>query len=195
MSAILLTSIGLSTEKIRASVGQWIQSQATRNVLIMTNACKDGKENQYAKLAKEQLGLLGCTDIQMFDVVTDDLMDIIRAQILYICGGNTFKLMADIHRAQAASVIRDFFHRQNTMIVGVSAGSIVLGQSLETSFDENKAQFPNLDGLKLIPFSIIVHFNDSRMARYQQLSRSQTIKTLVDHQAILIDSNGEHYIV
>lgn len=194
MSSILLTSTGLSVEHIKNNFFKIVNEPSASNVSIICNACKDGKENKYAKLAQEQFLNLGFRNVNLCNVLTDNLEDIFDSQVLYICGGNTFKLMAELYQANAISPIYSFSSQEGNIIIGVSAGAIILGECLETTFDENIVELTNLEGLKLVPFSLIVHFDNSREEKYQQLSQHRRIKTLTNTQAILLDSSGEHFI-
>jgi dipeptidase E len=194
MSSILLTSTGLSVEHIKTHFIKIVKDPAASSVSIICNACKDGKDNKYARLAQEQFLDLGFQHVNLFNVLTDNLVEIFNSQILYICGGNTFKLMSELYQSQSIPLIYEFALKKDNIILGVSAGSIVLGESLDTTFDENDVGLKNHEGLKLVPFSVIVHFDNTRVSKYQQLSQTKKVKTLTNSQAIFIDSSGEHFI-
>ncbi len=108
MSSILLTSTGLSVEHIKTHFIKIVKDPAASSVSIICNACKDGKDNKYARLAQEQFLDLGFQHVNLFNVLTDNLVEIFNSQILYICGGNTFKLMSELYQSQSIPLIYEF---------------------------------------------------------------------------------------
>jgi dipeptidase E len=82
-----------------------------------------------------------------------------RAEIIFIGGGNTFRLLYELHRNQLIEPIRRAV-RAGTPYIGSSAGSIVACPSLKTTKDMPVVQPLTFEALGLVPFQISPHFLD-----------------------------------
>ena len=82
-----------------------------------------------------------------------------RAEIIFIGGGNTFRLLYELHRNQMIEPIRRAV-RAGTPYIGSSAGSIVACPSLKTTKDMPVVQPLTFEALGLVPFQISPHYLD-----------------------------------
>jgi len=81
------------------------------------------------------------------------------AEIIFIGGGNTFRLLYELHRNQIIEPIRRAV-RAGTPYIGSSAGSIVACPSLKTTKDMPILQPVSFEALSLVPFQISPHYLD-----------------------------------
>ena len=82
-----------------------------------------------------------------------------QAEIIFIGGGNTFRLLYELHRNRLIEPIRRAV-RTGTPYIGSSAGSIVACPSLKTTKDMPVVQPLTFEALSLIPFQISPHYLD-----------------------------------
>jgi dipeptidase E len=84
---------------------------------------------------------------------------IAQAEIIFIGGGNTFRLLHDLQQNQLIEPIRRAV-RTVTLYISSSAGSIVACPSLKTTKDMPVVQPLSFEALALIPFQISPHYLD-----------------------------------
>ena len=82
-----------------------------------------------------------------------------RSEIIFIGGGNTFRLLHELQQNQLIEPIRTAV-RDGTPYIGSSAGSIVACPSLKTTKDMPVIQPLSFDALGLVPFQISPHYLD-----------------------------------
>ena len=80
--------------------------------------------------------------------------------VIYMMGGNTFYLMDMIRKYNFDTVIKKAMDN-GIIYIGSSAGSIILGNSVEYAlpFDENNVDLKDFSGLRIIDGIIIPHAN------------------------------------
>ncbi|MER7084022.1 dipeptidase PepE [Saccharopolyspora kobensis] len=81
------------------------------------------------------------------------------AQAVFIGGGNTFRLLAALHRLGLVAALRDAV-RGGTPYMGASAGTNMACPTLRTSNDMPIVQPPSFEAIGLVPFQINPHYVD-----------------------------------
>ncbi|MDV6233920.1 MULTISPECIES: Type 1 glutamine amidotransferase-like domain-containing protein [Rhodococcus] len=124
---------------------------------------------------------------------------------VWVRGGNTFVLRAQLARSGADEVIAERVRRGSIVYGGYSAGACVAAPSLigvEDADDPGEVRpatgvDPVWTGLGLVGFSIVPHLNsvldenDSGQATMQRLRRDGIdCRGLTDEQAIVVDASG-----
>lgn len=84
---------------------------------------------------------------------------VLRAESLFIGGGNTFRLLNALYQEDLLAAIRDKV-AWNTPFIGSSAGSIVAGPTIKTTKDMPVIQPPSFDSLGIFPYQISPHYLD-----------------------------------
>lgn len=124
---LLLTSNGFFTQEIKEQFLNSLQGNYTeKKVVILTTASPQKEHNRFAQKAKEDFFQMGFQDIVFMDIEHEDPLLLLKADILYINGGNPFKLLHHIKKTHADEVLREVASKEGVMI-GVSAGAVVLG--------------------------------------------------------------------
>ena len=82
-----------------------------------------------------------------------------QTEIIFIGGGNTFRLLSELQQNQLIEPIRRAV-RAGTPYIGSSAGSIVACPSLKTTKDMPVIQPLSFEALALVPFQISPHYLD-----------------------------------
>ena len=125
-------------------------------VLFFPYALKD--RDGYAAQARARFGAMGFALESMHEMEGDDAA-LDRADVLFVGGGNTFRLLDCLHRRGLVARIRSRVERGRPYI-GSSAGANVACPTLKTTKDMPIVQPPTFDALDLVPFQISPHYLD-----------------------------------
>ena len=88
---------------------------------------------------------------------TDAKTAVEEAEAIYVGGGNTFRLTAELYAYELMDIIRDRV-RGGLPYMGVSAGSNVACPTMMTTNDMPITMPPSFDTLGLVPFQINAHY-------------------------------------
>jgi len=130
--------------------------------------------------------------------------------IVFVAGGNAFYLLKAMRSCNFEKVIKKLL-KSGKVYIGVSAGSIVAGKTIETAgwkdADKNIVKLKNLKGLSLVPFNIFVHYTPEWDEIIKQeiknpKKRAKSLRIITDDQGILVQGkevdligDGEQIIV
>lgn len=179
MKCIIATSTGL-TDYLIARIELLASKLNGHRAIIIVNAVRDGKSGKYVVLAQSQLATVGF-EVRLVDVLEDDISEVNIADLIYIAGGNTYKLMDDLNASGVSQIIKRRLEGSHPLIyIGVSAGSVILGPDLSMSGDENETG-KELDGLGVIPDIVMPHFSLDQEEQAQAIERNNhTVLRLYD---------------
>jgi dipeptidase E len=196
---IILTSTGLSSQKVRQVTKKFFDNLPHKSVAIVTTAAEGKENNKYSKLAESQFKELGFDVIDFVDLENNPETDFSKYNVIYVCGGNTFKLLKYARQANFKNTIIDLLNRGG-IYIGVSAGAIILSPTIQIAAsidpDPNEVGLSNLEGFGLIDFEILPHYNpslDEELANYQKMTTNEIVK-ITDSQAIIITEEGQNFI-
>ena len=100
---------------------------------------------------------------------------ILRSDIVYLAGGNTYHYLSHLRRTGLLATLRRFGERGG-VLAGLSAGALILTPNIDLAGyplfdrDENEVGLKNLRALGLVDFEFFPHFRNSDRYR-QALSR------------------------
>jgi len=108
---------------------------------------------------------------------------------IWVCGGNTFYLNYWMHKSGFDHIITDLL-ANGIVYGGESAGAVVAGKTLhgiELLDDPNEAQEVIWEGLGLVDFSILPHwqrekYSDRLEQSHEEMQQFSIVKTLRDDQ-------------
>jgi len=126
------------------------------SVLFVPYAVYDRRA--YATKAQERFREMGLSLASIHDV-SNMPRAIDEAEVIFVGGGNTFRLLKGLHDHDLLGPIR---RRVATGMpyIGSSAGSIVACPTLKTTKDMPVVQPPSFEALGLVPFQISPHYLD-----------------------------------
>lgn len=122
-------------------------------------AASDLKKEEYLDLTRQ-----GFADIAQVDLIDHRPREVGRSidllsnsSLVYIPGGNTFLLAKRLKDSGLWEELT-LQIRQGKPYVGFSAGTIVVGESISMSNDDNSVGLADHSGLGLVPFTFAVHY-------------------------------------
>ena len=139
-------------------------------------------------------------DIDLRQTQNEDLISLLNTlDLIYISGGNSFYLMEIMIKSGFASNIRPFLI-QDKVLIGSSAGAVVLGKSLDhvKNLDDPK-DAPDLNStqaLGLINFNVLPHFGEKQF-RIDYLGAFESIYTAggpvvaIENDQVVAVENGK----
>jgi dipeptidase E len=204
MNNIILTSTGFSNPKILKEAKRFFGSDISvlpdKKAAIITTASADKEKNEFALLAYSHLSDMGFGEVAFFDFERDYARELLDFDLVFVNGGNTYYLLDWIRKSNFDETIKEFLEKGG-LYIGVSAGSIVAGPSIEilnfTGGDENAVGLMDFSGLGLIDRSIMPHYTKEREAaieKYEEASGVEVIR-LADGMAAIGAAGGDFYIL
>ena len=164
MGNIVLTSKGnVVIDKIIEKL-QLVPS--TLSVLFIPTAANKYTDKSFIFEEKEKLIEKGFNLIEcdLSEIKNEQLEDVCKKiDIVYVCGGNTFYLMQEVHKSGFDKIFKKLLEAGITYI-GSSAGSAILGPTIEyvKYFDDPTmaTDLRSRKGLSLFNFLLVPHFNE-----------------------------------
>lgn len=204
MTKLLLTSNGFYTESIKKQFIKLINGEINNlKATIITTASPQKENNKYAQKAKEDFLLMGFQNIDFTDLENGNLECLVEKDVIYINGGNPFYLLYHMKKSGADAILRKLAI-QNVIIVGVSAGALILGPNIEvvdyfTPY-MNTVNIKDLTSLELTNKFVFPHYDredlfkdnkgksiEARIKEYEFLNNC-VVERIADDQFILIEN-------
>ncbi|MEC0301305.1 Type 1 glutamine amidotransferase-like domain-containing protein [Peribacillus frigoritolerans] len=202
MGKILLTSNGFFTDLIKQQFLQLIDGDLSNlKATIITTASHKKQNNRFAMKAKDDLLGFGFKKVDFNDIAFDKPELLEKYNVIYINGGNPFYLLYHMKKSGADLILKDIA-KQNTVIVGVSAGAIILGPNIEVvnyfTPQINTVNMQNLTALGLTNKAIFPHYDredlfqnnsgrsiEDRLKVFEIINKCSIVR-LKDNESLLI---------
>ncbi|MEK7647487.1 MAG: Type 1 glutamine amidotransferase-like domain-containing protein [Patescibacteria group bacterium] len=192
---IILTSTGLTQGHTFFAVQHTFSNHQTPSVAIITTA--EGPDHgKYSERAKSQFQSLKFCTVDFVDLASEPVADLTNYDVIYVSGGNTYRLLAFARSSNFRTSIVSLLDRGG-MYIGVSAGSIILGPSIavagEILSDPIEMNLTDFTGLCIIPNTPLPHYTPALedAARAFELKHNVVIDRIRNSEAIIIDANGK----
>lgn len=191
---VILTSTGLSTENIREYCNNLFSKLDNKSVALITTAAENKENNKYSKLAYEQFKNLFFSNVEFIDLETYS-GNLENFSVIYVCGGDTFKLIKSAKKSGFKEEIINLLERGG-IYIGVSAGSIIIGNSVKIAAevapdeDHNSTILDDFDGLKIINADFHPHYSvedDIELENYKK-DLNYEIETITNSEAIIFEN-------
>ncbi len=197
---IILTSTGLSAEPVRRASEKFFDSLPYKSVAIVTTAAEGKENNKYSKLAESQFKELDFDTIDFIDIENDPRADFSKYSVIYVCGGNTFKLLKYAREANFKDAIIKLLERGGVYI-GVSAGAIILAPTIQAAAsidpDPNIVGISDFTGLGIVSFEVHPHYDskeESEVVNYEK-NTSRRVVRLSNGEALVVISEGKEEFI
>ncbi|MBM6618763.1 Type 1 glutamine amidotransferase-like domain-containing protein [Bacillus suaedaesalsae] len=202
MMRILLTSKGFSNQCIQSAFLNLLTLKIEHvKVAIITTAAVELKEKHPRVIeAKKQFQSMGICYVDFVDVELDEPSKLEQYDVIYLTGGNPFYLLEQMKKTGADIIIKRKAE-EGTILIGVSAGSLVLGPHLQIvkhftpQLIEN-VKLCSLNAINLYKFPIMPHYDredvfpgdltiEDRIVKYEEQSGEDVVR-LKDEEALLL---------
>jgi len=196
---IILTSTGLSAEPVRRVAVKYFDTLPFKSVAIVTTAAEGKERNQYSKLAEAQFRELDFNIVDFIDIETNLQADFSQYNVIYVCGGNTFKLMKFARQTTFDEDIK-FLLEKGGVYIGVSAGSLIIGPSIkianEVHPDKNEVGLTNFSGFNIVDLIIFPHYSSNFEEEIKSFEERNDAKVerIDNSQAVIIEDEKKALI-
>lgn len=127
---LLLTSNGLCNDAIKQTLLELVDHDLTTKVAVVTTASPGREKDLYPQQSKQAFLDLGFDFVFYHDFENDKTSLLHECGIIFLCGGDPYELLHYMKISEADRFIRSQINT-NLVIVGNSAGTVVLSPSLE----------------------------------------------------------------
>ncbi|MDB5265595.1 MAG: peptidase [Parcubacteria group bacterium] len=193
---VLLTSTGFSNTKVADTLISNLTNIPQKRAAVVTTAAEDKAENRYSILAKEQLEGMGFGQVDFLDLEIDGSEGVPSYDLIYVCGGNTFKLLFFARSTDFKEKILEVLSRGGCY-VGVSAGSLIAGPSIqianEVAPDKNDVSLKDFTGLSIVSSIVFPHYTVEHELEIISFESRNSVKItrLTNDQALLIMQDSQ----
>lgn len=202
MKNIILTSTGFENPEIMKKVQEFFGDNIRKKrVAIITTASIDKEKNEFAALAYSQFFDMGLESVVFFDIEMQNPEELLQFDVIYVNGGNTYFLLHWAKKSGFDRVAIEFV-RRGGLYIGVSAGSLIAGPSIEvinyTGGDENSVGLKDFSGFGFINKAVVPHYDrevdEKAILKYEKLSGLKVAR-LTDKEALFGGVAEEFYLI
>lgn len=186
---IILASQGFTTDEIEKSVSKIVGKPANEIDIAIINEAIYGISGDKSKrwfikeLANIEKHIGGRIDFVNFRVESQKEIEnrLLNADLIYLVGGKQFEYSKLFHETGTVELMKNI--AKEKVVMGTSAGSIVLGTQIQSEkFWNNRYHIDRADikypELNLVPFNIIPHY---LREDHKQWTKEYLDKILVDN--------------
>ena len=113
--------------------------------------------------------------------------------LIYIGGGNTFKLLKELKESGLGKKIIQFLESENKIVYGGSAGAIIFGRTINPATigncsDENNVKLTDLSGFNLLDYDVHCHYiseKEENEAIMRYCAQNQVIVIAISEEAVV----------
>ena len=192
---LYLTSTGLENKQVADRFKKIVINKDIDKVSFLLISVQDGESDAfYLRKTINELNDIGAINIEVFALGDKPFVPNKEYDVIYVCGGNTFVYLDRIRKTGLDKFIIDSLKSNRSAYVGVSAGSIVAGPSIEIAGwgnegDSNDIGLIDLKGLDLTNIVIYPHYREELKSELDKFKgkHSYQIYELTDDQALYVN--------
>ena len=192
MKKIVLTSCGIIDDILKEQFYGLLNKDIDQiKILYITIAVDGEKDLDRTWLYEEYATILdlGIKEENITEYKYQENIDFCDYDAIYMVGGNTFYLLKELRENQLDEKIKRAINN-GVIYIGSSAGSIILGKTIETAlpYDENWVKLENFKGLNVVDGIIIPHANrKQKFIKEAKEKYNDRIIELYDNYGIVIN--------
>ena len=193
ITKLFLTSAGFTNSETTDILMEEIPKQAELCKVLMISCTQDETEESYVNESKNELRSLGFKDIKVLDLHKPMKPD--PADIVYVCGGNTFAILQKMKETGVDKFIIDSVNK-GALYIGVSAGSIMAGKTIEiagwgSTGDKNEVGLKDLTGFGFTDVAVFPHYQTSQKDEVAEFKKRATypVIEITDNQMVFVRDN------
>lgn len=191
---LLLTSAAFLNPKIKTVVKNLVPTDNAA-VAIITTAASGKESHRFSQLAQKQFLAMGYKKVDFIDLECQPLTSFSAYKILYVCGGNPFKLLYHAQKTGFEGLVKSFL-LSGGLYIGVSAGSVITAPTIqiakELAPDPNDVGLTDFKSLSITDIVVYPHYEPyhEEVVRAFELKHDLEVVRLTDLQALRIDKHG-----
>jgi dipeptidase E len=119
---------------------------------------------------------------------------LMKANVLVMTGGNTFKLLSNLRKSGLDKAIKEFSGKNEFILAGFSAGALVLTPTIEVcnlpNYDKNEVGLKDLTGLGVVSFEVFPHYSEQEYSDLLNKYKNQTsnvVREITNEDFIVLD--------
>lgn len=199
---ILLSSAGLTSSCISTALLNLMSKKPDEVHAVIVSDIQNEDDSFYINAVEREFENIGIKDYKVFNLNCDEcdhtLSDI---NLFYVCGGNTFHILHRLRVTGIDKTIKEAVQWGRATYLGVSAGSIIAGPSIESAGwgsggDKNEINLKDLSGFNLIDFSVFPHYRPDLKEELDEMRKRAPyeIIEIADTEAITVDDGTRELI-
>ena len=198
---LILTSNGLSSEKLLKGASNYIKSGKAALVVTADNEYKE--KNYHVERLTKELQSLGLS-VECFDFDRQSPDELQKYDVIELIGGNPYYLLQSIRENQFLDILS--FFAENRCVIGCSAGALVLTPSLDLidlySPEMNFLGLKDLTAFHFTDIQILLHYKKflKRYERFEEkcvefeTENNCTVIRLNDGESVIIEHKNVQMI-
>ena len=191
---LLLSSMGIYYKNILNKFLNFVGKLKNKNVAVVVNALEDAETNSYPKSVMNTLLNIGFNQVDFLNLNSDNVKSIHNYDVLYICGGETMRLVKSLRNTNFSKEIRKYI-KNGGVCLTASASSIAFGPNIKSAFEidgeDNDFGEKDFSGFNITNFYIVPHYKKSFEKEISIFEHKYNVKIerLNNRQAIFIAGN------
>lgn len=190
---LFLTSTGLENKDILNYFKINFLPKKPKDLSFLVVSIQDSEQDAfYLEKTLSEIKSTGASDIDVFKLANEKFIAKKEYDVIFVCGGNTFDYLDRIRKTGLDKFIIDFAQKDDSIYVGVSAGSILVGPDIAIAEDEdpNNIGLTDLRGLCLTDYIIYPHYRKELKVWLDEFRKNRDFEIieLQDDQAIIINT-------
>jgi peptidase E len=189
---LFLTSTGLENKDISNYFETSFLPKEPKDLSFLVISIQDSEQDAfYLEKTLREIRNTGAQDVDVFKLGDEKFSSEKEYDVIFVCGGNTFDYLDRVRKTGLDKFITIFSKKENSVYVGISAGSILAGPDITIAGDEdpNDIGLTDLKGLCLTDFVIYPHYREELKPRLDKFKKKMgyQIIELQDNQAVILN--------
>jgi dipeptidase E len=199
---LLLTSAGLSTDKLRDEfIDHLTKPVEYAKVQVFYVRFEHPDFESFIEAVRQRFIEVGIAqkNISMFDLHDNNPPSLCSVDVVLMFGGNEYHYVNQIRKQGLVSAIREFLERDG-FYIGVSAGSIIMGPDVNVehwSMASNDIELEDTSGFGYVDFITVPHIDTraepEKVLEFHRETGNKMIY-LTDKQGIFVTEKGYRII-
>lgn len=191
---LVLTSCGIIKEDLKQEFFKLLTKDVNEVKLLYITTAIDGEDDSDTSWIDEEFQTildLGIQKENIEEYKMDYDIDLSLYDMIYMMGGNTFYLLKKIRDTKFDIKLKEAIEN-GIIYVGSSAGSIILGNTIELAlaYDKNEVNLTDFTGLKMLDGIIVPHANRKQeFIKEKKLQYQDKIYAVNDEHGIIVNND------